>query len=201
MEYASKTLAELIEAFSRLPGIGEKSAQRIALYLLREGHQELENLSRAILNLRDKVSRCSICYNITEEDPCAICREPNRDHQTICVVEDLKDLLIIERTGTYRGVYHVLGGALSPLDGIGENDIRIQELLNRINPTIKEVILATNPTLEGEMTAMHIAKYVREKGVKVTRIARGIPFGGALEFNDAVTVAKAIEGRVAMEEE
>jgi len=200
LEYASKTLSELIEAFSRLPGIGEKSAQRIALYLLREGHQELENLSRAILNLRDKVGRCSICYNLTEEDPCAICRDPNRDHQTICVVEDLKDLLVIERTGTYRGVYHVLGGVLSPLDGIGEKDIRIQELLDRMNPSIKEVILATNPTLEGEMTAMHVAKRLREKGVKVTRIARGIPFGGALEFNDAVTVAKAIEGRVAMEE-
>jgi recombination protein RecR len=199
LEYPSKTLAELIGAFSRLPGIGEKSAQRIALFLLREGRQEVEQLSRAILALKEKVGRCSICNNLTEDDPCVICGDARRDARTICVVEDLKDLLAIERAGGYRGVYHILGGALSPLDGIGEEDLRIKELLVRINPDIREVVVATNPTMEGEMTAGRLIKLLKRKGVKVTRIARGIPFGGALEFNDSVTVAKAMEGRVEME--
>jgi recombination protein RecR len=196
LEYPSRTLADLIEAFSRLPGIGEKSAQRIALYLLRDGRPEVEALSKAIMALKDKVGRCSICHNLTEDDPCAICRDARRDPKTICVVEDLKDLLAIERAGGYRGVYHILGGALSPLDGIGEEDLRIRELLGRINPDIREVVVATNPTMEGEMTAGRLIKLLKKEGVKVTRIARGIPFGGALEFNDAVTVAKAMEGRV-----
>lgn len=196
MEYPSQTLAQLIEAFSRLPGIGEKSAQRIALYLLREGRQEAESLSKAILAIKDKVGWCSICHNLTEDDPCTICRDSRRDAKTICVVEDLKDLLAIERAGGYRGVYHILGGVLSPLDGIGEEDLRIRELLGRINADIREVVLATNPTMEGEMTAGRLVKLLKQKGVKVTRIARGIPFGGTLEFNDAVTVAKAMEGRV-----
>jgi recombination protein RecR len=196
LEYPSRTLADLIEAFSRLPGIGEKSAQRIALYLLRDGRPEVEALSKAIMALKDKVGRCSICHNLTEDDPCAICRDARRDPKTICVVEDLKDLLAIERAGGYRGVYHILGGALSPLDGIGEEDHRIRELLGRINPDIREVVVATNPTMEGEMTAGRLIKLLKKEGVKVTRIARGIPFGGALEFNDAVTVAKAMEGRV-----
>jgi recombination protein RecR len=196
LEYPSQTLAQLIEAFSRLPGIGEKSAQRIALYLLREGRQEAESLSKAILAIKDKVGWCSICHNLTEDDPCTICRDSRRDAKTICVVEDLKDLLAIERAGGYRGVYHILGGVLSPLDGIGEEDLRIRELLGRINADIREVVLATNPTMEGEMTAGRLVKLLKQKGVKVTRIARGIPFGGTLEFNDAVTVAKAMEGRV-----
>jgi recombination protein RecR len=199
VEYPSQTLGELIQAFSRLPGIGEKSAQRIALYLLREGRQEIDALSRAILNLKEKVGRCSICYNLTEADPCAICRDPRRDPRTVCVVEDLKDLLAIERSGSYRGVYHVLGGVLSPLDGVGEGDLRIRELVQRVNPDIKEIILATNPTMEGEMTAGHLVRVLKPLGVRLTRIARGIPFGGALEFNDAVTVAKAMDGRVALE--
>ena len=199
MEYPSQTLAQLIEAFSRLPGIGEKSAQRIALFLLREGRQEAESLAKAILAIKDKVGRCSICHNLTEDDPCTICRDSRRDAKTICVVEDLKDLLAIERAGGYRGVYHILGGVLSPLDGIGEEDLRIKELLGRINADIREVVLATNPTMEGEMTAGRLVKLLKQKGVKVTRIARGIPFGGTLEFNDAVTVAKAMEGRVEIE--
>jgi recombination protein RecR len=199
LEYPSKTLAQLIEAFSRLPGIGEKSAQRIALFLLREGRQEAESLAKAILAIKDKVGRCSICHNLTEDDPCTICRDSRRDAKTICVVEDLKDLLAIERAGGYRGVYHILGGVLSPLDGIGEEDLRIKELLGRINADIREVVLATNPTMEGEMTAGRLVKLLKQKGVKVTRIARGIPFGGTLEFNDAVTVAKAMEGRVEIE--
>jgi recombination protein RecR len=199
LEYASQTLGRLIEAFSRLPGIGEKSAQRIALYLLREGRQDVENLSRAICDLKEKVGRCSICNNLTEEDPCSICSDPKRDHATICVVEDLRDLLAIERAGGYRGLYHILGGVLSPLDGVGEEELRIRELLDRIRPELREIVLATNPTLEGEMTAGHLVKLLKPKGVKVTRIARGIPFGGALEFNDAVTVAKAMDGRVEMD--
>ena len=198
MEYSSQTLENLVKAFAKLPGIGGKSAQRIALYLLQQDSSEGEGLARAILDLKEKVKRCSICFNITDEDPCPICRDPGRDNRTICVVEEPKDLLAIERTGNYHGLYHVLGGVLSPLDGVGEDDIRIKELLARISSEVKEVILATNPTVEGEMTAAHLLKLLENSRVKVTRIARGIPFGGALEFNDAVTVAKALEGRVEM---
>ena len=198
MEYSSQTLENLVKAFAKLPGIGEKSAQRIALFLLQEGTNEGEELARAILDLKANVKRCSICFNITDEDPCPICRDPGRDNSTICVVEEPKDLMIIEKTGNYHGLYHVLGGVLSPLDGVGEEDIRVKELLDRINSEVKEIIIATNPTVEGEMTAAYLLKLLKNKGVKVTRIARGIPFGGALEFNDAVTIAKALEGRVEM---
>ena len=198
MEYSSQILGRLVDAFSHLPGIGEKSAQRIALFLFRESRDEAENLARAILDLKEKVGRCSVCSNLTEEDPCVFCRDSQRDSHTICVVEEPKDFLAIEKTGSYRGRYHVLGGVLSPLDGIGEGDLRIKELLDRIDSEVKEVILATNPTVEGEMTAAHLAKLLKLRGVKVTRIARGVPFGGTLEFNDSVTVAKALEGRVEM---
>lgn len=196
MRYSSQTLERLIEVFSRLPGIGEKSAQRIALYLLREGREESENLANAIIDLKEKVGTCRVCFNLTEDDLCIFCRDPQRDKHTICVVEEPKDLLAIERTGGYHGLYHVLGGVLSPLEGVGEEDLRIQELMVRIDSEVKEIILATNPTVEGEMTAAHLVKRLKPKGVRVTRIARGVPFGGALEFNDAITVAKAIEGRV-----
>ncbi len=195
MQYASKTLEHLVLAFSSLPGIGEKSAQRIALFLLNEGKNDAETLSEALQNLREKVGFCSVCFNLTEEDPCALCQDPKRDKRIICVVEDPKDLLAIERSGGYRGVYHILGGSLSPLDGVGESDLHISELLDRITPEVKEVILATNPTMEGEMTAAHIAKKLESNSVRVTRIARGVPFGGTLEFNDAVTLVKALEGR------
>jgi recombination protein RecR len=191
----------LIKAFSRLPGIGEKSAQRIALYLLREGRDEGEALAKAIMDLENNVRSCSICFNLTEEDPCVFCNDPQRDHLTICVVEEPKDLLAIERTGGYRGLYHVLGGVLSPLDGVGEDDLRVNELFDRIDSSVKEIIIATNPTVEGEMTAAQLVTRLQAKGVKVTRIARGVPFGGSLEFNDAVTVAKALEGRVDMSSE
>lgn len=198
MEYSSQTLERLVKAFSRLPGIGEKSAQRIAFYLLRDGRDEGEELAKTILDLKDKVGYCSICFNLTENDPCGFCQDPQRDDQTICVVEEPKDLLAIERTGGFQGRYHVLGGVLSPLEGIGVEDLRIEELLARLGSNVKEVILATNPTVEGEMTAAQLAKLLKSTGVKITRIARGVPFGGALEFNDAVTVAKALEGRVDM---
>ena len=198
MKYASKTLERLVESFSRLPGIGEKSAQRIALYLLEEGRDDGENLAKAIIDLREKVGSCSVCFNLTEEDPCAFCRDSQRDSGFICVVEEPKDLLAIEKSGGYRGGYHVLGGVLSPLDGIGEDNLHIKELLERVNDRVREVINATNPTVEGEMTAALLVKRLKPLGIKVTRIARGIPFGGALEFNDAVTVGKAMEGRVEM---
>jgi len=196
LEYSSKTLEQLVEAFSRLPGIGRKSAQRIALYLLREGQNEADHLAKAIVEMIEKIGNCSICFNLTEEDPCLYCRDDQRDKHVICVVEDPKDLLIIEKTGNYRGQYHILGGVLSPLDGIGAEDLKIKELMARITPEVREVIIATNPTVEGEMTAAYLAQELKDKKIKVTRIARGIPFGGALEFNDAVTVAKAMEGRI-----
>jgi recombination protein RecR len=198
MKYASPTLEKVVEAFSRLPGIGEKSAQRIALYLLREGKDEGTVLARSVLDLFEKVGRCSVCFNLAEEDPCVFCRDPERDSRTICVVEEPKDLMTIERTGGYRGLYHVLGGRLSPLEGIGEDQLKIGELLRRIPDGVHEVILATNPTMEGEMTAAHLAMKLKGTGVRVTRIARGVPFGGSLEFNDTVTVIKALEGRAEM---
>jgi len=200
LEYASKVLGKLVEAFSRFPGIGEKSAQRMAFYLLKQGREESERLAKAILDLNENVGQCSICFNLTEEDPCSICSDTRRDRSIICVVEEPKDILAIERSGTYRGLFHVLGGVLSPLDGIGEDQLHISELLSRVDGEVEEIILATNPTMEGEMTAAHIAKKLEKSGVKVTRIARGIPFGGSLEFNDAVTVAKALEGRVNLEQ-
>jgi len=200
VEYASKVLGRLIEAFSRLPGIGEKSAQRMAFYLLKQGKEESERLAKAILDLNESVGQCSICFNLTEEDPCSICSDSRRDRSIICVVEEPRDILAIERSGTYRGLYHVLGGVLSPLDGIGEDQLHVAELFSRVDKGVAEIILATNPTMEGEMTAAYLAKKLENSGVKVTRIARGIPFGGSLEFNDAITVAKALEGRVNLEQ-
>jgi recombination protein RecR len=199
MEYASKTLEQTVQALSRLPGIGEKTAQRIALFLLGEGRGGGEILAGAILALNQNVTRCSVCFNLTEQDPCGFCRDSRRDRRTICVVEDLKDFMAIEHAGNYRGQYHILGGVLSPLEGIGESELHIRELIARIGPETEEVILATNPTVEGEMTASHLVKLLKPKGIKITRIARGIPFGGALEFNDSVTIAKAMEGRLRME--
>lgn len=198
MEYSSKTLEKLVAAFSRLPGIGEKSAQRMALFLLEEDQDEGEKLAQAILDLKKNVGHCTVCFNLTEEDPCSICVDPKRNKSIICVVDEPKDLMTIEKTGGYRGLYHVLGGVLSPLEGIGEDEITIKELVHRIDDSVKEIILATNPTVEGEMTAAHLGRMLKHKDVKITRIARGIPFGGSLEFNDAVTVAKSIEGRMEM---
>ena len=196
MKYASKSLENLVEAFSRLPGIGEKSAQRIALHLLETGGNEPETLARAIIELKENVRTCSVCFNLTEQDPCAFCGDAQRDKSIICVVEEPKDILAIERSGGYRGMYHVLGGVLSPLDGVGEGELHVSELMERITDGVKEIILATNPTVEGEMTAAHLAKILHGRNICFTRIARGIPFGGSLEFNDAVTVGKALEGRI-----
>jgi len=195
MKYSSKVLERLVNVFSCLPGVGEKSAQRIALFLLEAGHQNVNDLIEALSDLQNKVGHCSVCYNFTEEDPCLFCQDTRRNRRLICVVEEPKDILTIERSGGYQGLYHVLGGVLSPLDGVGEDDLHIQALLDRIDDSVEEIILATNPTMEGEMTASHLSQILRSKNVRVTRIARGIPFGGALEFNDMVTVAKALEDR------
>ncbi|MFC1569225.1 recombination mediator RecR [bacterium] len=200
MKYGSKVLERLVDVFSHLPGVGEKSAQRIALYLLESGQQDVDILISTLSDLQNKVGHCSVCFNFTEEDPCAFCQDTRRNRSLICVVEEPKDILTIERSGGYQGLYHVLGGVLSPLDGIGEEDLHIQTLLDRIDDSVEEIILATNPTMEGEMTASHLGQILSSKKVRVTRIARGIPFGGSLEFNDMVTVAKALEGRMDMNE-
>jgi recombination protein RecR len=196
VQYPSKALEQLVSAFSRLPGIGEKSAQRISLYLLKEGKEDGESLANALRDLQESVISCSVCFNYTDEDPCTLCSDPKRSEHMICVVEEPKDLLAIERTGSYNGMYHVLGGSISPLEGIGEENLHVQELLERVrSDKVKEVILANNPTVEGEMTASRLVSLLKGLNVRITRIARGVPFGGSLEFNDALTVSKALEGR------
>jgi len=167
----------------------------MAFYLLKIPKEEVEALAEALMDLKIKTLFCSLCFNITEKDPCPICSDPSRDRSTICVVEEANDVLAIEKTGHYRGLYHVLGGALSPLDNVGPEDLRIKELLNRLDDTVQEVILATNPTVEGEATALYLSKLIKSLGKRVTRIARGIPAGGDLEFADEITVARALEGR------
>jgi recombination protein RecR len=190
-------VARLIEALQRLPGIGPKTAQRLTFFLLKRPVEEVRELSEALVAVKDRIVYCQTCFNVTDEDPCRICRDPGRDNRLICVVEEPNDLLAMERTGEFRGRYHVLLGALSPLDGIGPEDIKVRELLARLDTGAgtAEVILATNPNVEGEATALYLAKLLRPLGVKVTRIARGLPVGGDLEYADQVTLSKALEGR------
>ncbi len=186
----------LIEEFYKLPGIGPKSAQRLAYYLLRMPASEAQSLAAAILEVKEKIVFCSICQNVTEVDPCRICSSDRRDRGVICVVEEPLDVLAVERTQTYRGLYHVLHGAISPMDGIGPEELKVKELLSRLRSNeVQEVILATNPNLEGEATAMYLGRLLGPLGVKVTRLARGLPMGGDLEYADDVTLARAIEGR------
>jgi recombination protein RecR len=187
----------LIEEFHRLPGIGPKTAQRLTFYLLRAPKEQAESLAQAVLELKERIVTCSVCSNIAEENPCAICRDDSRDRAIVCIVEEPLDVLAIERTREYRGLYHVLHGAISPVDGIGPEDLRIQELLARIRADagIKELVLATNPNLEGEATAMYIERLIKPLGVRMTRLARGLPMGGDLEYADEVTLTRAIEGR------
>ena len=193
---AAEAINRLIQEFNKLPGIGPKSAQRIAFYLLRASDEQSRLLAEAILSLKQKITLCSTCFNVTESDPCPICRNDQRDHTQICIVEQPQDILALEHTGIYHGRYHVLHGALSPTEGIGTEDIRIKELLNRVQDgSVKEVILATNPTLEGEQTAMYLSQLISPLGIKVTRLARGLPFGTELEYADDVTLTRAIEGR------
>jgi recombination protein RecR len=196
MAQLAKPLEHLIERLVKLPGIGEKSATRLALFLLKAPAEEVEALSQALVDLKRKLRTCSVCFNYTEEDPCTICRDPRRNDSQICVVEEPGDLMAIESSGGFTGKYHVLHGVISPLDGIEPEDLRIQELVERVTKgTIREVILATNPSVEGESTSLYIAKLLKPTGVKVTRIAYGLPAGGDVQYADKVTLEKAIENR------
>lgn len=196
MEYFAPPLASLIEEFSKLPGIGRKTAQRLAFYVLNMNANDVNELANAIVNAKRNIKYCSTCSNLTDTDPCFICRNTNRDQTTICVVEDPRDVIALEKTKEFQGLYHVLHGSISPMEGIGPEDIKIKELLQRIRELdVAEVILATNPTIEGEATAMYISKLLKPLGIKTTRIAHGIPVGGDLEYADEVTLSKALEGR------
>ncbi|MER3401078.1 MAG: recombination protein RecR [Thermoflexus sp.] len=193
-------IARLIEALVRLPGIGPKTASRLAFYLLRAPTEEVMALAEALRTLKEQTRLCEVCFNITDESPCAICRDERRDHGLICVVEEPLDVLAIERTGEYPGVYHVLHGVISPMDGIGPEDLKIRELVERVRREApREVILATNPSLEGENTAVYIHRLLLPLGVRVTRLARGLPVGGDLEYADEITLVRALQGRQEMD--
>ena len=188
-------IAKLIEHFRRLPGIGPKSAARLAYHVLKMEKAQAASLAQAILEAKERVGYCSVCFDLTDADPCQTCRSEGRDRTVVCVVEDPKDVTAMERTREFKGLYHVLHGSLSPLEGIGPDDIKVKELLDRVGKGIQEVIMATNPNVEGEATAMYIAKLLKPLGVKVTRIAHGLPVGGDLEYADEVTLSKALENR------
>jgi recombination protein RecR len=196
--YTSDTFEDLIEAFSQLPGIGRKSAQRLALYVLKLPKEEVEKFSQVLLDVKEKIRYCSTCWNFTEDDPCRICASPKRDRSIICVVEEPNEVFAFEKTNEYRGLYHVLGGSLSPLDGIGPEDLKVKELLRRIEPGVKEIILALNPNIEGEATTIYLTRLLKPLGPNITRLARGIPVGSDLEFADEATLSRALEGRVAV---
>jgi recombination protein RecR len=192
----AQALSKLIQELNKLPGIGPKSAQRLAYYLLRAPEDQAKLLADAILSVRQKTRLCSICFNITDSDPCPVCRSDQRDRSKICIVEQPQDILALEHTRIYHGLYHVLHGAISPTEGVGADNIRIKELQQRLEGSaVNEVILATNPTLEGETTAMYLSKLISPLGIKVTRLARGLPFGTELEYADDVTLTRAMEGR------
>lgn len=195
MEFYPISIEKLIEEFAKLPGIGKKTAQRLTLHVLNLPKEEVEEFAKALIKARGTIKYCSVCGNFTDKDPCAICSNPNRDRHIICVVEQPKDIMILEKVREYNGMYHVLHGTISPMAGRGPNDIKLRELVSRINGEIQEVIVATNPNVEGEATAMYISKILKPLGAKVTRIAHGIPVGGDLEYADEVTLAKALEGR------
>ena len=195
MEFYPIAIEKLIEEFAKLPGIGYKTAQRLTLHVLNLPQDEVRAFSDALVKARGTIKYCSVCGNFTDSDPCSICSNPSRDKETICVIEEPKDIMAIEKVRDYNGVYHVLHGNISPMAGRGPNDIKLRELITRINGDVKEVIVATNPNVEGEATAMYISKILKPLGVKVTRIAHGIPVGGDLEYADEVTLSKALEGR------
>jgi recombination protein RecR len=195
LEEAS-AFARLVNEFSRLPGIGRKTAERLAYHLLKEDEGLARRLTRAILEVRERVRFCSTCGNMTEEDPCAICRNEARNHRLICAVEEPRDVWAIEKTGSFRGVYHVLMGSLSPLDGVGPDQLRVRELLDRIHKEgAEEVIVATDPDVEGDATALYLSKLLKPLNVSVTRIASGLPSGGDLEYADSITLSRALTGR------
>ncbi len=195
MDYYSSQISKLIEELSSLPGIGSKSAQRLAFHILHMPLEHVERLSSSITEARRNVKYCRECYTLTDEELCPICKNKNRDHKTIMVVEDTRDLAAYEKTNKYEGVYHVLHGAISPMLGIGPGDIKLKELMHRLQADVDEVIIATNSSLEGETTAMYISKLIKPTGIKVSRIASGVPVGGDLEYIDEVTLLRALEGR------
>lgn len=196
MKYYAKPLNKLINELSRLPGIGGKTAQRLAFHILSMDEKSAMELANAISDAKKSMTYCSVCGNLTDTDPCAICSDDSRDKSTICVVESPKDVVAMEKIREYRGYYHVLHGAISPMDGIGPDDINLRSLIVRLqDEAVKELIIATNPNIEGEATAMYIARLIKPSGIKVTRIAHGIPVGGDLEYADEVTLLKAVEGR------
>ena len=222
MHYGSESIAALVEQFAKLPTVGRKTAQRLASYVLKMPRSEVVELAKALVAVKDRVKNCSVCYNVTDNDLCSICSSQRRDHTLICVVEDANDVMALERTNEYRGVYHVLGGVISPLDGIGPEELTIRALLARIHSSgdgasagaeaqvaeggttysagtaIKEVILALNPNVEGDTTAYYLSQLLRPQGIPVTRIARGLPIGGELEYADEATLSRALEGRSAL---
>lgn len=195
MQY-TKPLAKLIDEFQRLPGVGPKSAQRMAFHLLKMPLEEVKNFSRAIVEAKEKIKYCRICFNMTSEDPCEICSDPRRSEDIICVVAETKDLIALERTKEFKGKYHVMQGLISPLDGIGPQDLRVKELLERCgNDNVKEIILALNPSIEGEATSLYLSKLLKPLGLKITRISFGLPIGGDLDYADEITIVKALEDR------
>src|SRR5262245_6416114 len=195
-------IRRLVQELARLPGIGEKTATRLAFHLIRSNHQQIRDLAQALLDATDKIRLCSVCMNMTEADPCALCTDPRRDSETICVVATPSDLIAIDRGGHFRGRYHVLHGLLSPLEGVGPDDIRLADLVRRLGSSetggIREVIIATSPSVDGEATAMYIARTIKPPGVQVSRIATGLPVGGELEYSDQATIARALAGRATM---
>ena len=196
MRELAQPIAHLVEELKKLPGIGQKSAQRLAFHLLRQPEGAAEALAQAILEARRNIRTCSLCHNVTDHDPCAFCTSPTRDTKVVCVVETAQDIINIERTHQFRGLYHVLGGVIAPLDGVGPDQLNIKSLLSRLGKaSIEEVIVATNPTAEGEATALYLAKLLKPLGVRVTRPAMGIPMGGELEYTDSLTLQHALDGR------
>ncbi len=219
MHVTSESVESLVEQFAKLPTVGRKTAQRLAAYVLKMPREEVVELARALVNVKDRVKQCSVCFNVTDTDPCPICRSPKRDGAVVCVVEEPNDVLALERTNEFRGLYHVLGGVISPLDGIGPDDLKIRELVGRVaqqekpaeapegvaekaseyEPVpVREVILAMNPNVEGDTTAIYLSQLLGPLGVRVTRIARGLPIGGDLEYADEATLSRALEGRSAV---
>jgi len=196
MTKVAEPINQLIKKLARLPGVGGKTASRLALYILRSSKEEAYDLARSIVSVKEKITFCSVCYNLTDENPCKICKDEKRDKEIICVVEEPGDLLALESSGDFKGKYHVLFGVISPLDGVTPDDIKIQELIGRLNNgQVKEVIVATNPTTNGNATALYLSNLIKPLGIKVTRIAQGIPIGGDIEYTDEVTLRKAMEGR------
>jgi recombination protein RecR len=200
---AADPIRRLVQELSRLPGIGEKTATRLAFHLVRGNRQQVHDLAQALIDVTDKIRLCSVCMNMTEQDPCVLCSDSRREAETICVVATPSDLIAIDRGGHFRGRYHVLHGLLSPLEGIGPDDIRVAELVRRLGGTpgsapVREVIIATSPSVDGEATAMYVARVLKPLGVKVSRIATGLPVGGELEYSDQATIARALAGRATM---